>query len=115
MNKKEINQSINISMKYFLETYYNVTNQALLDDLIKMSHKDIKIILEMYGIKLKRTCFQDLTREKIASGEVILVTDGFGNLAPYKNPLLVYEEDYFELIEEKYVKKIKRRDINDKY
>ncbi len=109
MDKKEIRQSIKIDMGYFLETYYGITNKTLLKKLVKMSHKDIKQILKLYGTELKRTCFEALTRENVARGEIILVTDGFGNIAPYKNPLLVIEEDYFEVMEQKYLTKLKRR------
>lgn len=111
MDKKEIKRSIKIEMKYFLETYYGITNQELLNNLIRLSHKDIKLVLHLYGIEIKRTGFQELTREMIASGEVILVTDGFGNIAPYKNPLCLYEEDFYETQKQK----VKRREYYEEY
>ena len=107
MKKKELKQSIKVDMKYFLEIYYGITNQELLNNLIKMSHKDIKEILSLYGIEITRTCFQTITREMIAVGDVILVTDGFGNIAPYNNPLIL--NDIIEINQNKkeksYVKK----------
>ncbi len=110
MDKKEVNQSMKIDMKYFLETYYNITNKELLMKLIKLSHKDIKEVLMLYGIELKRTSFREITREMIASGDVIFVTDGLGHIAPYKNPLKLLEEDFFERLEQNYIKKkVKRR------
>ncbi|MBR3198639.1 MAG: hypothetical protein IKG27_01345 [Bacilli bacterium] len=107
MDKKEIQRSVKIDMKYFLETYYEITNQELLNNLTRLTHKDIKRVLELYGIEIKRTCFQTLTREMVASGEVVLVIDGYGNVAPYKNP--------FCLVEERNEPKIKRREYYDKY
>lgn len=102
MTKKEINASPTISMDYFLKTYYGVSDE-LAQKLSMHSHKSLKELAHLYEIPLRKTSFNDLTREMIATGKVILITDHFGNLAPYVNPYISIEDEFETTMDERYV------------
>lgn len=109
MNKKEIKQSTKIDMRYFLEVYYGITNVELLAKLSKLPHKEIKEVLSMYGIYLRNMSFDNLTREMIASGEIILVTDSHRNYAPYINPMVSIENEFSTTLDENYISQVKEK------
>ena len=107
MNKKELRHTEKMSMMKFLRRYYGFTNEKLLTKLSKLSHKQLKEIVELYDINIRKISFDDLTREMIASGEVILVTDRFDNPAPYINPEINLENEYLTTLDESFVQNIK--------
>ena len=103
MMKKEIRQSLKVDMGYFLKVYYGFTNEELIDKLSKLSHKDLKEIISLYEMKMPRISFEKVTREMIARGAIILVTDGFGCPAPYINPNILLEDEYATTLGEQFV------------
>ncbi len=110
MDKKELRRVIKIDMKKFLKRYYGVTNEELLVKLSKLSHRDLKEITPLYGINLHKICFESVTREMLASGEIILVTDGFEKTAPYINPMISLNDEFLTTLDEHRVSYlIKRR------
>ena len=102
MTKKELNQSPSNSMEYFLKTYYDLSDE-LIDKLKGHTHKTLKSIAKLYGIDLKKMGFDSITREMLATGEVILITDCCGNVAPYINPYAEIEDEFETTMEERYI------------
>lgn len=86
----KVDEKYVLTMAKFLIRYYQVS----IDSHIKLSHKDVGKI----GVKTTRLPFCAVSREKVASGEVLVVKDYCGNKAPYVNP------NYFSL------KKVKGRE-----
>ena len=107
MDKKELKYAEKIDVKKFLKRFYGLDNEELLVKLSKLSHHDLKEVASLYGIRLRKICFENLTREMIASGEVILVADRFNNFAPYINPMIKLEDEFSTTLDDKYV--LKRR------
>ena len=102
MTKKEIRRSPSNSMEYFLKVYYDL-NDELIEKLCTHTHKALKEIAKLYGINLKKMSFEDLTREMVATGEVVLITDHCGNVAPYINPYTEIEDEYETTMDERYI------------
>lgn len=116
MDKKELKKIEKMSMKKFLRRYYGLTNEQLLVKLSKLTHKELKTILQYYNLKMQKISFDNLTREMLASGEVILVTDKFDNPAPYINPEISLKDEYLTTLDESYVSDLERKkNENDKH
>ena len=115
MNKKELKHAESMDMKKFLKRYFEVENEELLFKLSRLSHKELKEVAPLYGIDLRKISFENLTREMIASGDVILVTDKFGNFAPYINPMIILEDEFSTTLDESFISQNRRREENDKY
>ncbi len=91
MNRKEIKSQTMITIQKFLRDYYEVDNEEVINKLSKLSHKDLKYIChEVYGLNINSISFEDVTIDSIKCGQTLLVRDGFGNPAPYLNPLSMY-------------------------
>ena len=90
-------------MAHFLKEYLDIENDNLLTQLLRLSHFDLKEVAKVYGIKLKKISFDDLTKDMIARGEILLVEDAFGNPAPYVNPMRLLEDEYETTLDESYV------------
>lgn len=103
MDKKELRHAEKMSIKKFLRRYYGFTNEELLTKLSKLSHKQLKEVVGFYDINIHKISFDNLTREMLASGEVILVTDRFDNPAPYINPEIYLENEYLTTLDESFV------------
>lgn len=101
MTKKELKECRSVGMKWFLETYYDISDEVA--TLLSLhSHKSIKEAANLYEIKFLKIGFKDLTKEMVLTGEVILVQDHFGNIAPYINPLISLKDEYQTSMDEKY-------------
>ena len=85
--KRELESSC-ISLQKFLINYCGIYNEKFHN--MRISHQDIKELLP----DLKRVSFESLLKDKnaIYTGDIIPVKDGFNNVVPYKNPMMVYEE-----------------------
>ena len=119
MTKKELRKIGTISMAYFLKTYLDVDNDKLLNKLVELTHFELKEITKIYGIKLSKISFENLTKDMIARGDILLVDDCYGNPAPYINPMRKMENEYETTLDERYVSHevydIKGEEENDKY
>lgn len=82
-----------ISMIKFLIDYYEIENTELLKQIPYITHKELKEIAPKYGIYLKRSMSQYVTKEAELTGEYIFVTDSANNVIPYQNP---YRNKYTE-------------------
>lgn len=115
MTKKEVKKSPCVSMRYFLEKYYGIGE----DYAYKLgihSHKVLKQVANLYGVKLKKIPFDNLDKDMIARGEVILVEDIYGNRAPYINPNIILIDEFETTMDERFISyEIKGDEINDKY
>lgn len=102
MTKKEIRKTKAITMRHFLEMYYGIEE----DEAIKLSlhcHKNLKRICDMYGVIVSKMSFDNVTKEMLARGEVVLVEDIFRNVAPYINPNIDLTNEFETTMDEKYV------------
>lgn len=101
MTKKELKESRSVGMKWFLEAYYDISEEVAA--LLSLhSHKSIKEVAKLYEIKFHKIGFKELTREMLLTGKVILVQDHYGNIAPYINPLISLEDEYETTMDERY-------------
>ena len=96
MKKKELRKSPNINIEHFLRSYYCMEDEELISKLSKLSHKLLKQVALNYNAVLLSISFQEVTRDMLARGDVILVEDGLGHIAPYINPLLELDDEYEE-------------------
>ncbi len=101
MTKKEIRTCPTMSMRLFLEAYYDI-NEEISMLLSLHSHKSLKQAASLYDIHFSKICFDDLTREMVWTGKVILVQDHYGNVAPYINPLVSLVDEYETDMDERY-------------
>lgn len=119
MTKKEIRKTSSITMAHFLKTYMDVTNEILLNKLVKLSHCELKEIALVYGVRLAKIPFEKLTKDMVARGDILLVEDAYRNKAPYINPMRMMENEYETTLDERYVShelyEIERDDKNDKH
>ncbi|MCI9110649.1 MAG: hypothetical protein HFH47_02410 [Bacilli bacterium] len=93
MNKKQIKSQINITVGKFLRLYYEIDSEPVIEMLSHLSHKELKkMCKDAYGLDLQTLPFSHIEQEDINTGDIILVSDCFGNLAPYKNPYKPYKE-----------------------
>jgi len=93
MNKKELRElekQYAISLKSFLVVFCGIYNETLLTQ--KVSHDDIRHLFP----ELKKVGFDYISKNlnEIYVGNIILVRDSFGFIAPYKKPLI---EEYIEM------------------
>lgn len=89
MNKKLIKKQCHISMEKFIRYYLDIEGERIIDILLGLNHRDFKDICRELGIiDLTSISFEDVTKEDIETGSVLLVADINNNLAPYINPIL---------------------------
>lgn len=86
-----------ISMEHFLVRYYGIYDLRELFLLSGLTHSFLK---SDTNIKTKCISFDEIDKDEIYIGNVILVKDVAGNIAPYKNPLR-YQMDTIKLTNEK--------------
>lgn len=86
MDKKRLRKMESISMARFLENYCDVESSELIFKLSLLTHKQLKEIALGYNVKIKTISFDDVYEDDLNRGDVILVTDVFNHVAPYKNP-----------------------------
>ena len=101
MTKKQLKAMPVISMNYFLQTYYGLTEEQALV-FSAHTHKTLKTVARLFGVKLAKMSFEEVTREYVLTGKVILVEDYFGNIAPYINPYQILEDEYSTDMDERY-------------
>lgn len=102
MTRKQLKKAARINMQHFLETYFCFENEGTLNILLKLSHCEIKDVAELYGVRLSKMPFEVLTQDMLARGDVILVEDIHGNVAPYINPYRRPENEFETTMEEVY-------------
>lgn len=87
---KDIEKEYSISLKSFLMIFCGIYNETLLCE--KVRHDDIKHLFP----ELKKVGFDYLAKNinELYTGNVILVKDSYGFIAPYKKPLI---EEYVEM------------------
>lgn len=85
--KKDLRRypDLTMTMCKFMSTFYNVKNK----DLNKLTHKDLKEIFS----DLKSVSIDEVTDEKLVTGDIILVIDSKNKILGYPNP---YIYDYYE-------------------
>lgn len=77
-----------VSSKYiidiweFMENYYGI----IYDDNYKLTHKEISYYFRNKRIFVKRIGFKEVKNAEILNGDIILVRDEEGKVAPYVNP-----------------------------
>ena len=92
MTANEINNCDNfiISIRKFLSHYYYISGE----DFNKLSHESF---MEIFGLKAIST--KNIKLDEVISGEVVLVTDTYGRVFGYRNPLIIKmteeNEDFF--------------------
>ena len=109
MNKKELRElekEYSISLKSFLIVFCGICNDTLLRE--KVSHDDIKHIFP----ELTKVGFDYLSKNinEIYTGNVILVKDSFGFIAPYKKPLI---QEYLEIPDIEFIEDKKERVVEE--
>ena len=104
LKEKLLNNSI--SLKKFLINYCGVPPYIIVDK--KISHSDVKKLIP----NIKRVRFDDLKydNQKIYNGDIVIVEDSFGNLAPY----CVVEINNFFGKNDDYVKECDTLDVKEK-
>ena len=116
MSKDRFKNQISITMKHFLETYYEATNKKLIEKICKLPHKEIKKIARLYGIKMFSISFDEVSNDMIARGDILLVTDSHHNIAPYINPQISFTDELDTTLEEEFTAyEIEGEDNNDKH
>ena len=117
MTRKQLKKAARIDMRHFLETYFCFENKSTINSLLKLSHCEIKEVAKIYGVRLSKMPFEVLTQDMLARGDVILVEDIHGNVAPYINPYRKLENEYESTMEETYVSYeiIEEVEENDKH
>ena len=117
MTKKEIKKTHSITMEYFLKMFVSIDNDNLVKELIKLSHYELKQVIKIYDIKVPKISFDDLTKDMIARGDVLLVKDVYGHPAPYINPLRILVNEYETTLDEEFISHEINEgvDTNDKY
>lgn len=94
MNKKEIKKQNHISMEIFLRNYCGIQNEELINTLSVLSHKDLKeVCRQVYGIELYSIAFENVNKENLNCGDILLVYDVYHASAPYINPLKKKEQE----------------------
>ena len=109
MNKKELKMEQHISMKKFLRCYVGVENGLVLNWLAGLTHRELKEVCdELMMLDLTRISFEEVTKENVQKGDVLLVLDSDNNPAPYNNPKQNTFDDIIE--EERQRKMVKLKD-----
>lgn len=82
MTTNEVNRCDNfiINIGKFLSHYYYINGE----NLNKLSHE---AFMEIFGLKAIST--ENIRLEEVTSGEVLLVTDTYGRVLGYRNPLII--------------------------
>lgn len=87
MNKKEIKKQKYCLMENFLISYIGISDRDLIEELLQLNHKEFKEKCLTLGINLTCIPFEIVTKEDIEIGNILLVCDKKGHIAPYKNPI----------------------------
>ena len=96
-----------IKMEDFVIRYLN---DGVYVECYKLTHKQLKSFDNPYVVTVSYE-FAETNIELILSNKILLVSDRFGNIAPYINPLELKRLESLDLIEEE-IKKIKKIRIN---
>ena len=96
-----------IKMEEFVIRYLN---DGVYVECYKLTHKQLKSFDNPYVVTVSYE-FAEANIELILSNKILLVSDRFGNIAPYINPLELKRLESLDLIEEE-IKKIKKIRIN---
>ena len=90
---------MNVSSKYiidiweFMENYYGI----IYDDNYKLVHDEMCYYLRNKNIFVKRIGFKEVKNAEILNGDIILVRDEEGKVAPYINPKRIEDLDLDEI------------------
>lgn len=82
LHKLNIDKKYVITMDFFVKNYLGIYDNKL----SRVTHKDLK----MLGVG-KTVPFDILTKDDVMRGNVLLVRDKKGHVAPYINPYLLRE------------------------
>ena len=96
-----------IKMEDFVIRYLN---DEVYVECYKLTYKQLKSFDNPYVVTVSYE-FAETNIELILSNKILLVSDRFGNIAPYINPLELKKLESLDLIEEE-IKKIKKIRIN---
>ncbi len=77
----------------FMENYYGI----IYDDNYKLTHKEISYYFRNKRIFVKRIGFKEVKNAEILNGDIILVRDEEGKVAPYVNPKRIEDLDLDEI------------------
>lgn len=106
MDKKSIKCQNYITIDKFLRDYVGIENEHVIDTLSSLSHRDFKDMCQaMCAIRLTSIAFEDVTKENLETGDIILVADRYSHLAPYNNP---FQPDFETIMAEERQRKIER-------
>lgn len=85
--KKDLEKNC-ISLTKFLINYCGIYHKDIHD--MKISHQDVKELMP----GLKRVSFESLLENKDSFyiGDIIPVRDSYGNIVPYENPMLEFDD-----------------------
>lgn len=87
MNKKELEKQNKITIEAFLRNYIEIDNENIIDTLSSLTHKEFKkVCKEIHNLHITSIPFEAVELEDLCMGNIILVYDTCGNIAPYKNP-----------------------------
>ena len=84
-----------IDLKLFLITCCGIYNKDLFSS--KIRHKDVKILLP----NLRRVSFDNLISNisSLYNGDVVAVRDSYGEILPYINPRIIYDDfEYIDIL-----------------
>ena len=86
---KDLQKNNSISLKNFLISYCNICCDEVLKN--EITHDDVKILFPF----LKRVSYKYVEKnlKQIYTGEIILVKDKLGNVAPYVKPEILEYDD----------------------
>ena len=84
--KKARKKCYGMGIKQFLFSYYDITNERLLDMFQNLTHKQLKAIAPCYGVVLNGTSLKNISKEDLITGRYVLVADCHGDAVPYQNP-----------------------------
>lgn len=101
MKEKELRKLETVSMRYFLQTYYDLDYDKA-KEMSSLSHKSLGEVAKLYGVKITKISFKNLTKDYILTGKVILVIDYYNNIAPYIKPHTFLEDEYQTEMDERY-------------
>lgn len=75
-------------MEKFLRYYLGIESDSVIDMLGNLHHSEFKeVYKQLYKINLISVSFDDVSKEDIQTGQILLVSDRSCHLAPYTNPI----------------------------
>lgn len=89
MNKR-MEKQYRLPMPKFLRDYCHIKDEDLICKLGKLSHRQLKEVCKnAYQIRLSTLPFEAVNEIDLCCGNIILVTDAYKHVAPYKNPEII--------------------------